>query len=48
MLMGLTAATPRARTSAVRRPEASSSLPTVEIIRGDKRAHEVVQQQERP
>jgi pilus assembly protein CpaB len=46
MLLGANTATPRAtaRPSA-RRPAAS--LPTVEIIRGDKRAQEVVQQ-ERP
>jgi pilus assembly protein CpaB len=46
MLLGLNAATPRAtlRPSAARKPQAS--LPTVEIIRGDKRAHEVVQQEQ--
>lgn len=49
VLLGLTASTPRpsARFSPVAKAApAAPALPTVEIIRGDKRAHEVVRQEQ--
>jgi pilus assembly protein CpaB len=49
VLLGLVASTPRAATrvvSGVKVPVALSPDPTVEIIRGDKRAHEVVRQEQ--
>jgi pilus assembly protein CpaB len=46
MLLGLGTATPRARARvAAPKKAAEAALPTVEIIRGDKRAQEVVRQE---
>lgn len=49
VLLGLMASTPKASArfaSVAKAAPAAESLPTVEIIRGDKRAHEVVRQEQ--
>jgi pilus assembly protein CpaB len=48
VLLGLVASTPRAATHVASgaKPPAIAPDPTVEIIRGDKRAHEVVRQEQ--